>query len=187
MAIFCTLAADDADRGDALLSQRLDQRADQKRRATRRLPARRRELSLRLDTQAGGHQRSHPPGGERRHGDHLGRRVHRQRGQQLLALSRLGRPSPQQHRGGQLLQARQQKRQKAQRRTISQVGVIDHQHQGALRRQVGAQPVQAVQDRERRVRSHQRAPGYGAAQARQAQQPGRHPGRPVQQPGPLLL
>ena len=175
------------DRRDLLLSQSFDQRADQKRRTAGRLPAGRRELRFGLDTQAGRHQRGHPPRGERPHRDHLGRRIHRQGGQQLPTLSGLGRPSPEQHRDMQLLQAGQQEGQKAKRRTVSPMGVIDHQRQGALRRQVGAQPVQPVEHRERRVRGDRRSRSHAVTQARKTQQPCRHPGRPIQQLGPLLL
>jgi len=60
--------------------------------------------------------------------------------------------------------------------------VIDHQRQRPLRRHVRAQPVKPVQDRERRVRSNLACP---VSHARKVKQPGRHPRRPVQQPGTL--
>ena len=50
------------------------------------------------------------------------------------------------------------------------MGVIHHQRQGLLRRQVGAQPVQPVQHRERRVRGDRRSRSHGVTQARKTQQ-----------------
>ena len=185
--MFCHFARRGRDRGDALLSQRLDQRSDQKRRAAGRLPARRRKGRFRLGPHADRHQRGHSPGGERGYGDQLGRRVHREGGQELLARTRLGQPSSQNHGDGQLLQSGQQEGQKAKRRTVSPVGIVDHQGQGALGGQVGAQPIQPVQDRERGIRSDRRPFWERVAQSRQAQQPRRHPGRSLQQAGPLLL
>ena len=80
----------------------------------------------------------------------------------------------------QLLQAGQEKGQKAERSTVSPMGVIDHQCQGVLHRQVDAQPVQPVQHRERRVRGDRRSRSHAVTQASETQQPCRHPGRPIQ-------
>ena len=143
---------------------------------------------FRLDTQADRHQRGHPPGGERGHGDHLGRRVHGQGGQQLLTLSGLGRPSF----------------RAAPRRAAPPGGAAERPESEATHRQPSGRhrpPTPRGAPRPGwRTASTARAStandgsgaigvtrSYAVTQARQTQQPCRHPGRPVQQPGPLLL
>jgi hypothetical protein len=67
------------------------------------------------------------------------------------------------------------------------MGVIDHQSQRALRRQVGTQPVQPVENGERGVRGDWGGGSKLVTGAGQAQQSGRHARRPVQQPSTLLI
>jgi hypothetical protein len=177
------------DRSDPRLLQRRHERADQERRSAGRLPACRREAGVRLGAQP---RRDHPgdaAGGERCQREDLGRRVHRQHGEQLALTtrSRLGGPRRQQHGGAQLLHSGQQEGEEAQRSTVHPLRVVDHQRHRPLGRQVREQPVEPVEHREGRVRSGQRGLAGRAVRPRQAEQRCRDPGWALQERGTLAV
>jgi len=85
-------------------------------------------------------------------------------------------------RDRQFLQPPPQVVQKAQRGLVSPVDVVDAQQQRAALGEVRAQPVEPVQDRERRV--EQRA-GHIVLHRRDAEQRRRAPGRAGEELGPF--
>ena len=170
------------DRSDPGLDERRDERANQERRSTGRVPARQREAGLGLGAQPHRDQPGDPVGGERRQREDLGRRVHRQHGEQLpLAGSRLGGPRRHHDGSAQLLQSWQEEREEPQRRTVRPLRVVHHQSHRALGRQVREQPVEPVEHREGRVRSDRRRLADRAVGVWQAEEPDRDPGWSLQE------
>ena len=127
-----------------------DELPHEERRAAGEVRARRDEARLRgraepvLDHQAdaGAAQASRA--------DRLGERVARERAQRVRVGRRLGAHGDEQG-DGKLLQARQQEREVAERGAVRPVRVVDGEAERPERREVGAEPVEPVQDRERRV------------------------------------
>ena len=84
-----------------------------------------------------------------------------------VALAGLARSQGEHEREGELVQARAQEGEEAQRRGVGPVGVVDEQQQRALRGQVRAEPVEAVEHGEARVRSGRRGTRVAARQPEQ--------------------
>ena len=94
---------------------------------------------------------AHRGDAQRRGLHHVGVRVGGERRQQVRLLDvRLG-PRGDEQRDPQLLQARHEEGEEAQRGRVGPVRVVDAEHDELTRGQVRAQPVEAVQDREGRV------------------------------------
>ena len=119
---------------------------------------------------------------QRRRSQDAGRPVGEQRAEHA-AGDRLRLGSRGDHdRERELLQPRQQEGQEPQRRGVGPVGVVDGDHERVVTGQVGAQPVQPVQYRERGVgRLGLARVGVGT---REGQHPGRDPCRSLEQVGP---
>ena len=172
-------------RRDALLAERVDELAQEERRPSRRPQAGVDELRLgplaerRLDELLDGGSR------QRRKPNHFGRRIGRQRREQLGVGAALVRTRSDDERDVELFEPGEQEREVAERRRVGPVRIVDDQAQRTVGRQVRAQPVQAVQDRKRRVDAAGggnlvRPPGAGKPEMR-----GGDPGRAVEQIGSL--
>ena len=117
---------------------------------------------------------------QRRRVHHVGVGVGRQGGQQMGLLDLGLGPRGDEQRDPQLLQARHQEGEEAQRGSVGPVGVVDAEHDRLGGGQVGAQPVEAVQDREGRI-------GRGGGRLALLQRTGKpehaggEPRRPLQQ------
>ena len=166
-------------RRHAVLAQRLDELAHEERDAPRRALAGGGEVGVRRTSEAVRDEAPDRAGRERRRSqdarERIGEQEREQRRGRALGLRARGHDEGER----QLLQARQQEGQEAQGRRVGPVRVVDGEHQRAVAREVRAQPVEAVQDRERRVGGG----GLAAvgARARQPEQPPGHAGRPLQQ------
>ena len=135
----------------ALRADGLDQLADEERRAAGGAVARGREGRVGRHAEALLHHPAHGGEAQRRGLDDLGARVGDQRGQQMRLLA-LGLGAGGDQQGDlQLLQAGEQIGKEAQRRGVGPVRVVDAEHDQLVRGEVRAQPVEAVQDGERRV------------------------------------
>ena len=123
---------------------------------------------------------------QRREADHLGGRIGRHAREQLGIGARLARAGRQDERDVQLFEPREQKGQVAQRGGVCPVRVVDDDAERAGGGQVRAQPVEAVQDRERGIdaRRVRRRPQRVRPEAEQG---GRHAGGVLQQIGALEL
>jgi hypothetical protein len=132
--------------------------------------ARRREGRIGRLAEALLHQPAHGGEAERRRLQHVGAWVGGQGGQQVRLLGlRLGARGDEQ-RDLQLLQAREEVGEEAQRGRVGPVGIVDAEHDEPVGGEVRAQPVEAVQDRERRVGRRRRrlAVPQGAGQTEHA-------------------
>jgi hypothetical protein len=96
-------------------------------------------------------ERTDPRRGERLQADHLGQGIRADRAQQVGRGAALVLPGGDDERHGQLLEARQQKREEAQGGHVGPVGVVDDEADGPLGGKIGAQPVEPVQYGERPV------------------------------------
>jgi len=167
---------------DARLGDRPDELLDQERDAARHLMAGRRESRLHIGPQPQPHQLGHRSLAQRHEHENLGRRVGGNRRNQRRAVRGPGGPRRGNDRDRQFVQPPPQVVHKAQRGLVSPVHIVDAQQQRGAPRQVRAQPVQPVQDRERRVKQR---PGRTLLGSRDAEQRRRMPGRAGQQLGPF--
>ena len=119
--------------------------------------------------------------------DQIGARIPRQRREQLGLGSGLLRPSREHERNIQLLQAREQEGQVAKRWGVGPMGVVNDQADGTGRREVGAQPVEAVEDGERDIQAERRRVVGSRGGAWQIEDGRRRAGGRVQQLAPLEL
>ena len=90
---------------------------------------------------------------QRREAHDLGRGIRGDRRQQVRLRPALARPAGDDERDVELLEPCEQEREVAQRRRVGPVRIVDDEAERALGREVGAQPVEPVQDRERRIDS----------------------------------
>ena len=166
-------------RRHAVLAQRLDELAHEEGDAAGRALAGGGEVGLRRAPEAVLDQAPDRAGRERRRAQDARERIGEQEREQRRGGALGLRARGHDERERQLLQARQQEGQEAQRRRVGPVRVVDGEHERAVAGEVRAQPVEAVQDGERRVGGG----GLAAvrARARQAEQPPGHAGRPLQQ------
>ena len=111
-----------------------------------------RERRVHIGPEPQPHELSHRPHAQRRQRHDLRRQIPGERGQHGRNLGRLGRPRRRDNRDRQLLEPSPKVVQKAQRRLVSPVRVVDAEQQRRAPPQVRAQPVEPVQDPERRVR-----------------------------------
>ena len=123
---------------------------------------------------------------QRRKTDQLGGVVARQRRKQLGVGALFPRAGGHDERDAQFLQAREQEGQVAQGRGVGPVRVVDDQAERPGRGEIRAQPIEAVEDRERRIDPRREGP-VGGGRAREAEEAGRHAGRGLQQLGTLAL
>ena len=166
-----------------VLGQAGDHLADQERQAAGRAVARGGEGRGRRRPQLALQQLGDGGRGERRGDDGLGRRVRGERVEQRAALAGLARPRRHDQGDRELVEPRHQEAEEPQRRRVRPVRVVHQDAEGAAAGQVGAEPVEAVEDRERRV-----LVGEGRLRRRRAgqgEQPRGHPGGALQQLGRL--
>ena len=144
-------------RSDTSFAQRLHEHAHQERRPARRAQAGVDEDRIRnpgeprLDKLGDGCSR------QRRKTDHIGGGIGRHRRKQLGIGARLARAGRHDERDVQLFEAREQEGQVAQGRGVCPVRVVDDQAERTGGGQVRAQPVEAVEDRERGIDAPTRA------------------------------
>ena len=89
--------------------------------------------------------------GQRLQPDELGVRIGDHAREQLGIRARVARPHRQNERDVQLFEPRQEKGEIAKRRRVGPVRVVDDDAEGTRGGEVRAQPVEAVEDCERRV------------------------------------
>ena len=121
-------------------------------------------------------------GGSRQRGetDRISGGVGHHRRKQLSICARFGRAGRDDERGVQLFEAREQKGQVPEGRGVCPVRVVDDQAEWAYGGEVRAQPVEAVQDRERGVDAR-RGRSIRRGRAGKPEQAGRHAGSALQQ------
>ena len=159
-----------------------DELVDEERNAASHLVAGRRESRLHVGPEPQPHKLGHRVHAQRRKYQDLGRRLGGERGKQQRTASRLGGPRRRDDRDRQFPQPSPQVMQKAQRGLVSPVHIVDAQQQRAAPPQVRAQPVEPVQDRERRVEQRFRSV---ILRRRDAEQRRRAPGRAGEELGPF--
>ena len=173
-------------RSDASFAQRLHEHAHQERRPARCAQAGidedriRSPAEPRLDELGDGCAR------QRRKTDHIGGGIGRHGRKQLGIGACLARAGRHDERGVQLFEAREQEGQVAQGRGVCPVRVVDDQAERTRGGQVRAQPVEAVEDRERGIDARRGRAVRGGC-ARKPEQAGRHAGSGLQQIGALEL
>ena len=79
------------------------------------------------------------------------RRLSAHRQERVVPRCRLGRPQRDDQRQGQPLEPRREVGQPAKGRPVRPVGIVDRDHEGPASREVGGEPVEAVEDGEGRV------------------------------------
>ena len=141
----------------ALVGDRPDEFADEERNAAGHLVARGREARLHVGAERQPHQFGHRQLAQRRELEDLGRRVGGERREQRRAVSRPGRACRGDDGNRQLLEPSPEVVQETQRGLVSPVDIVDAEQERGAPPEVRGQPVEAVQDCERRV--EQRAGG----------------------------
>ncbi len=136
---------------DALLGEGVHQGAQQERRSARRAQAGIGERRLRRPAERGLDEVLDRCSRQRRQAHDLGRGVRRDRRQQVRPRPALARPAGDDERDVELLEPRQQEGEVAQRRPVRPVRVVDDETERPLGCEIGAQPVEPVQDRERGI------------------------------------
>ena len=165
-----------------LLGNRADQLLDEERNAARRRMARPRERRIHLGPEPQLYQLGHRPLAQRCQRKNLRRPVGGERRKQRRNVRRLGRPCRGDYRDRQLGKPRSEIVEEPQRGLVSPMGIIDTEQQRGASAEVRAQPVEPVQDRERRV---QQRIGDVILRHRDAQQTGRAPGRAAEELRPF--
>ena len=113
----------------------------------------------------------------------LGRRIRGDRREQVRLRPALTRAAGDDERDVELLEPCEEECEVAQRRSVGPVRVVDDEAERALGREVGTQPVEAVEDRERRVDTRPHA--ARALAPRQVQQAGGNSGGALEPVGSL--
>ena len=147
-----TCGADAASGAMPSSAEGVDERAHQERRAARRAQAGVDENRIRARCRSRLDEAARPPlasAGARRTISADGSVSDRR--EQVGVGPALARAARDDQRDVELLEPREQEREVAERRSVGPVRVVDDEAERALGREVGAQPVEAVQDRERRV------------------------------------
>jgi hypothetical protein len=167
-------------RDDSAFAQCPEELAEEERGASRRIRAGTDEGGIRAFSERCFHELGDGGSRQRTQADDPGERSGGHRREQLGVGARLARTRSDDERDVQLLEARQQEGEIAQRGRVRPVRVVDDETNRTRGGQVGAQPVQAVDDRERRIDSG--AVQLGASRRPgKRQQPGRDAGSVVQQ------
>ena len=138
-------------RRDTLLSDRANELLHEERHAPGHLMARPRESRLHFGAESQPHELGHRMLAQRCEHEDLGRRVGGERCEQRRTLGRLGRPCRRDDRDRQFLESSPEVVQEAQRGLVSPVGIVDAEQDRGAPGEVRAQPVEPVEDRERRV------------------------------------
>jgi hypothetical protein len=166
-------------RSDASFAERFHEHAQQERRPARRAHAGIDEDRICSPTEP----RLQDPGNggarQRRETDHISGGIGRNRRKQLSIGARLPRVGRHDERGVQLFEAREQKGQVTQRRSVRPVRVVDDQAEWMRPGQIRTQPIEAVEDRERGIDARRRR-ALRSEYAGKPQHAGRHAGSALQ-------
>ncbi len=173
-------------RSDPSFAQRVHEYPHEERRPSRCAQAGIDEDRIRSPTEPRLQELGNGGSRQRRETDHFSGGIRRHRRKQLGIGACLARAGRQDERGVQLFEAREQEGQVTQGRGVCPVGVVDDQTEWTDGGQIRAQPVEAVENRERGIDARRRR-AVRSGCAWKSEQPGRHSGRGLQQIGTLEL